>query len=51
MHVDFKSGHSGFLCEEHFARAQAHDQCTAQRLISSGVERIIRAWDEGLGLV
>lgn len=46
----FKSGDDGFLCQQHFERAQALDQLVATRLVMTGVENIIKRYDEAWGL-
>lgn len=45
-HVTFKSGHEAFVCEPHFQRAQALDQCTEARLVQTGIDRVLKARGE-----
>lgn len=43
--VTFKSGDDGFLCEQHFERAQGLDQLTETRLVMTGLERILKNYE------
>ena len=44
-HVDTRSGHEIFTCEEHFGQLILTDQITEHRLVSSGVDKVLKAYD------
>lgn len=45
MGVTFKSGDDGFLCTEHWERAQGLDQLTEARLVQTGIDRILKTYN------